>query len=273
MDDRQFEEFLQACGLFPDNTEVIDIDLLKQYRHVSGGGILYALALSGERVRFGLLAQYSPINDIPDVLSGQNGLMLALRQGWIQEAHILLPHADLYASDRDGNTLLHYASVSGDDRLIGKLLDCGLSPEMVNRLGISVFQTALEYDNNAAAGLFIERTSQTERLNIWLQQAVLAGRNQVVRLLSKRCDLNAPDLEGIPPLMRAMLHERTDTAELLIAEGASLLVEDGYGNTILHYAAALGNLLLYERVVTLYPELLNKKNRDGMTAPEMVVQR
>jgi ankyrin repeat protein len=196
-----------------------------------------------------------------------------MRQGWIQEALRLLPYADLHASDRDGNTLLHYASVAGDDRLIGKLLDSGLSPDTANRLGLSAFQVALEYDNNVAAGLFIGRTSQTDRLNRWLQQAVVAGRNQVVKLLSKRVNLNAPDLEGIPPIMRALLLERTDTAELLIAEGASLLVEDCYGNTILHYAAALGNQLLYERVVTLYPELLNSKNRDGMTAPEMVVQR
>src|SRR4029453_15699709 len=68
-------------------------------------------------------------------------------------------------------------------------------------------------------------------------------------LLKQRADVNAPDAEGITPLLWAAHWNDLDTVKLLVSAGANTKAANRYGVTPLHEACTVGNVPMIETLL------------------------
>ena len=129
---------------------------------------------------------------------------------------------------------------------------------------ISEAAAALTKLNSKAAKT---KKSVTFPVNIVLQQAIVDGDKQEIKKTIKRHGKSVLDLKdptGMPLLLRAIFEDQTECFQLMVNEGADLLVTDGEGSNALHVAVSLENMEAIELLLQHKPELINSRTIDGL---------
>ena len=129
---------------------------------------------------------------------------------------------------------------------------------------ISEAAAALTKLNSKAAKT---KKSVTFPVNIVLQQAIVDGEKQEIKKTIKRHGKSVLDLKdptGMPLLLRAIFEDQTECFQLMVNEGADLLVTDGEGWNALHVAVSLENMEGIELLLQHKPELINSRTIDGL---------
>ena len=111
------------------------------------------------------------------------------------------------------------------------------------------------------------KKSVTFPVNIVLQQAIVDGDKEEIKKTIKhhgRSVLDLKDPTGMPLLLRAIFEDRTECFQLMVNEGADLLVTDEEGWNALHAAVSLENTEAIELLLQHKPELINSRTIDGL---------
>eukprot|EP00397_Hematodinium_sp_SG-2012_P011328 GEMP01011465.1.p1 GENE.GEMP01011465.1~~GEMP01011465.1.p1 ORF type:complete len:931 (-),score=203.91 GEMP01011465.1:253-3045(-) len=132
--------------------------------------------------------------------------------------------ADVNAVDMEGNTIIHVAAELGNKTLLKYLLD------------LSDLDTKSKLNVNRQAPLNL--CTNEECVGILLDDSSAAKDDEKEAILTSTCK-NGP---GQTPLIRAVLDDRLNTAEALIASGFNADEQDEQGRTALHYAVNQGNV-------------------------------
>jgi ankyrin repeat protein len=153
-----------------------------------------------------------------------------------------------------GNTLLHYAALSGSEVTTRLLLDNEAQVEGINMEGETPLHYATRHQSEAVARLLLNHGAQTEVANMKGQTPLhYTARYQseaVARLLLNHgAQIEAADKNGETSLHYATYHQSEAVARLLLDHGAQTEAIDKEGQTPLHYAAyhrseAISRLLL-----------------------------
>ena len=104
-------------------------------------------------------------------------------------------------------------------------------------------------------------------VNIVLQQAITDGDKEEVKKTCKLHGKNVLDLKdptGMPLLLRAIFEDQIECFQLMVNEGADLLVTDEEGWNALHVAVSLEDMDAIELILQHKPELINSRTIDGM---------
>ena len=104
-------------------------------------------------------------------------------------------------------------------------------------------------------------------VNIMLQQAITDGDKEEVKKTCKVYGKNVLDLKdptGMPLLLRAIFEDQIECFQLMVNEGADLLVTDQEGWNALHVAVSLEDMDAIELLLQHKPELINSRTINGM---------
>ncbi|PSN38938.1 hypothetical protein C0J52_08944 [Blattella germanica] len=140
----------------------------------------------------------------------QTPLLCAIQEGDNDIVNALLHDldADIYSSDFDDNSALHYAALCDNSFIIRMILDMCLDVDSVN--------TDLETP---------------------LHRAVLSGKVEMVGILSEAgADVNKQDVNGRTAMHMAAQLGNMSVLEKLIALGASFTTQDHFGQTAMDIA-------------------------------------
>ena len=152
--------------------------------------------------------------------AGQQLLSLVGSATLAEVASVLAAGADPDARDGDGRTALHLAVEAGRWQMLTVLLLAGANPDAVDHRGQGPLHVAVAWGRPGFA-----------------QQLLLRGR----------CDVDLRDREGRTPLMLAVLADRDDLVDLLLAAGANPRLRDAQERTAVELALAAGNLRMAQR--------------------------
>ncbi len=124
---------------------------------------------------------------------------------------------------REQDCLVVLAAGLGKNKLLRELLELPEARQNAALLQLAA-QAAVENGQKRALQLLLEHgvsaDSFTEGASL-LSTAVINGRRDMAELLLKGgAQPNAPDAEGIPPIMHAVINEDLSTARLLMQHGA-----------------------------------------------------
>ena len=132
-------------------------------------------------------------------------------------------------------TLLDYQTLEG--------IDC------IDSNGNSVLHKAVARGSHEALTLMAE--NNIEKLRRYIESYNSAGNTPLIMAIKKQdsrlinilldrygADVNKPGKDGLYPIFHALIANKIDIVNLLIAQGADATRTDRSGNTSLHYAAA-----------------------------------
>ena len=189
---------------------------------------------------------------------------------------LLLNHgADAKVHDNSGNTLLHLAADDGDLELARILLEH--ITEVVNSQnddGYTALLLALEWQKIDVAHLLLDHNADVhmhnKRGNTPLHIAAHYGNRQkyldICRmLLERKVEVNCQNDQGSTPLLLASQFGTPDLVQLLLDHHADVDVRDVFGNTLLHCAAAAGQLEVGRLILLKLNVDINSRNRTGST--------
>ena len=104
-------------------------------------------------------------------------------------------------------------------------------------------------------------------VNVMLQQAITDGDNEEIMRIINKHGKNVLDLQdptGMPLLLRAIFEDQFECFQLMVKEGADLLVADQQGRNALHVAVSLEDTDAIELLLQHKPELINARTIDGL---------
>ena len=189
-------------------------------------------------------------------------------------AYLLDQGADPNTANEMGNTVLHEAALKGwGGDMFELLLNHGANPSKLNRAGEPALNLAANDETRAAlAKATLNRPDSDGRTALHL--AVINDPSRVWELLASGADANARDREGNTPLLLGILEGRmsAETADILLANGASYLLANNAGNLPLLAAAAAG-MPEAARALAAAGARADMKARDGMTALQLALSR
>lgn len=129
---------------------------------------------------------------------------------------------DVNATNESGETVLMYAMRSHCDfKILTLLMESGADIYALDNEGVSVFDTAITYNNIAMVNYFLEKgvdVNKTERKSGFtpLMCASAYGRKDIVKiLLDKGADKNASDRQGFSATDFARKMNKKSILELL----------------------------------------------------------
>ena len=111
------------------------------------------------------------------------------------------------------------------------------------------------------------KKSVTFPLNVILQQAITDGDKDVIKKAIKNHGKHVLDLKdptGMPLILRAIFEDQFECFQLMVNEGADLLVTDEEGWNTLHVAVSLENMDAIELLLQHKPELINSRTIDDL---------
>ncbi|XP_063923595.1 uncharacterized protein LOC135137792 isoform X2 [Zophobas morio] len=208
---------------------------------------------------------------------GLAALHVASQFGSLGIVKILLrKEADLYVTDEEGNTALHYASMSSEDNrdVMKLLLEKGIDINAQNKNGTTALQTACRnsnYDLTVTlldSGASINIKDKDNKNALHYASEFWRENQDVIKLLIKRgLDINAESNKGETGLQLACLNCDSEIAEMFLKLGASLQSTGKEMNNALHSASAsqeengdIIKLLLKDGID------VNAQNKNGTTA-------
>ncbi|MEO7718757.1 MAG: ankyrin repeat domain-containing protein [Capsulimonas sp.] len=158
--------------------------------------------------------------------------------GALAMTNVLLEHgAVVDAADADGTTPLMLAAQMDNLGVVQALLARGADPSLRDKRGWSAIRWA------AGRGWSDVVTVLRDHSPMDLHEAAQFGDPVRVRArLDAGDDVNAPDAQGMTPLMAAMKSGSVETTRLLLDRGADVNRKGQKGRTALHLAAFYGDL-------------------------------
>ena len=170
----------------------------------------------------------------------------------------LLRHKpDFQINDQFGNSLLHYAALYGNDKIIDQILKCDYELNMTNDNLLEPFHAAILSDSiNTFLKLVQYRKKIGNFENIFLQKTKfgfnclhLAVKNNARKifqyLMDQMDDYDQADNEFRSALMLSIAEGNLDFTHTLINRGADLSHLDIKGNNLLSYTAMYGEYQLF----------------------------
>ena len=152
------------------------------------------------------------------------------------------------ATDEDGRTALHWATVAGRDSLVEELLQRGASALKVDLHGWTPLHCAASCGKANILALVLPAALEEHPRAADVQTAderratpllLACGKNEsaaVQLLLSvSKSAICMRDADGFTPLLRAGMQGNMGIVDLLLAEGADINEQDYLGNSSLHY--------------------------------------
>ena len=237
---------MAAEGGHAETTKVlIDAGAAVNAADSSGSTALHMAAEGGHLGTVHLLLAAGAAVNAKDASSG-TPLHRAATAGHGDTADVLLQAgADPNAVDTEkGWTPLHAAVFEGHEELVGLLVPHGARKDILIGAGLGdwdAVQAELARDSSS-----IERVDKEG--NTVLRWAARANQADMVRrLLERGADPNKANVWGGPPLLYAARSSDTEVAKLLVEHGAQVNFQaQGFGRAALHEAAINGNLELVE---------------------------
>lgn len=168
-----------------------------------------------------------------------------------------------------GNTLLHWALMTNNEKMVRFLLKNGANPSIRNRTRITPFYIAAQKGNVVAMDMMLkkEETNKEVMSNIYnwttLHTAVRECWKDATRfLLKKGADINAKNAVGKTPLHIAAGKWHVGMLQELLKCKPDLNVQDSNGNTPLH-DAVLSNTVSIQTLKMLLAKGANPMIRNG----------
>ena len=232
-----------------------------------------------------------------DLMVLNNALNQAALYGDIDLVRLMLKHKKADGPTEDGNTPLHFASVS-DSLEVAKFLvkECGLDKSTLNDIKNTPLHIACKWGSMHVAEYFLESDcdinlanddnesalivavkngheslthkllSRAEcRVDVFgwlspLHYACYAGSSSMIRLLlEKGCDMNLADEFGITPLSIACYSGNSEAVTLLV-ERCNRSAENQFKETPVHILCHLNRLDLLKNILLGFEGQLNTLN-------------
>ena len=233
-----------------------------------GRSLIYWACRYGHLEIVKLLFTYNYINVNIDSTDndGMTPLHVATIKGHYDVVKYLLENGvNLNILDNYGSSPLHYASHDGCEKIIWELLKYDFDINLVDNSGntpltlannneIYYLLTANKFEVAAKMGdhnILMVMREYHENINRqdeygWtaLHWACYNNRIEVVKtLLLKKddIDINIKDLDGITPLHEACYQCNSEIVDLLLDNGAKVLIQNGFGSTPLNDASFKGH--------------------------------
>ncbi|XP_065349814.1 uncharacterized protein LOC135945834 [Cloeon dipterum] len=210
-------------------------------------------------------------------ISGRNALIYACKyKKWPVVDYLLTKNVDVNKVDRKGKTAIHYAVLSGEMKMVQKLVKHGadLSGKMIEN-GYNLVHIAARHKNSKIVSflhgknqeLVNQVTNERSERSTPLHIATRHSSVEVVRWLLEniKVDVNAVDRSGSTVFMLACKYYKLQIINLLLAKNVDVNKRKLNGKHALHYAAASGNLDLVETLLRQGAEPSLKCNK-GMNS-------
>ncbi|HVZ32600.1 MAG TPA: ankyrin repeat domain-containing protein, partial [Polyangiaceae bacterium] len=143
-------------------------------------------------------------------------------------------------------TAFFEAAAMGDVAACRLYMESGMSPDLVDKKGVTVLSRAIRAGHLAVVSLLLDSGADInhrsrDRDNSALMDAAAEGRTEiVVELLTRGADLGGVSRNGQNVLVLAVGKGAEDAAELLLQAGADPFVPDKLGTDAVQYAQLLG---------------------------------
>ncbi len=164
---------------------------------------------------------------------------------------------------------LAIASWAGRTSLVRKLLDGGADPNVLDRSHHSALFRAIDAGHADVAALLLSHGARpnldaADDVSLVHRLARSGPSSLLTSVLRYPGELERRDASGRTPLMAAVGRDNVETAEVLLASGASPQVADKRGDTPLHLAAERGDAALAERLLAA-GAVVDARDRSGRT--------
>ena len=176
-------------------------------------------------------------------LGGSSALHIACQMGNVSLVRAL-PKANIHAPNDLGNTPLHMAALSGEEKIVSCLIsEFGCDPNVKGKLGRSALHIACKKGNISLVRTLIQHQAaavvQDDNHDTPLHLAALKNRENVVLCLISEfgCDPNLKGALGRSALHIACQKGNISLVRTLIQHQAVAIVQDDYHDTPLHIAA------------------------------------
>lgn len=201
-------------------------------------------------------------------------------QGETKLSRLLKKITNVNAELVEGNTYLHMVVAMQKDTIVKLLLDGGANPNKKNDYGFSPLALAVKLKNFAISKMLIGKGADVneldERGNSLVHLAIVMGDEEVLKLLlDSGADPKLRDPDEVTPLRMTLWLENARLGLRLIEKGADVNeTDDRTGATLLHLAAARGDMITFTKILNHSPQLnVKARTSDGETALHLAADR
>lgn len=163
----------------------------------------------------------------------------------------------LGASWKGNDTPLHLACAKGNEYMVKRLIDVGVSPNIVNNMGQTPLHYAAWHEQSRIVELLVGYGANIDAMSRRNETPLIHTPKKIARLeeykiilkylIDKGADVNASDNSGNTPLKFAARYADVSAVDLLIQHGADPSDSNG-GNTALDFAIRLNRHLIADRL-------------------------
>lgn len=170
-------------------------------------------------------------------------LFEAIEMGASVLINVVLPNIeDHWGLGHDLDTVLIHAAAEGDLEVVDRVLARGANPHLKNRAGQTALWCAADRGQLDVVNRLIQRVPSTwsdaKQGHTPFMRAIINGHAQVVRAMLPVIDVNQACVDGVTPLMLAVLNQREALVDPLVNAGASLDARTHDGETVMDLARA-----------------------------------
>ncbi|KAH6687258.1 hypothetical protein F5X68DRAFT_152764 [Plectosphaerella plurivora] len=212
--------------------------------------------------------------DMPKKMNywGRTPLTWAAQEGKLHLMRALVSWADIDVAAFDGRTALNHAIETGNEAIVGLLLDNGAHVNRPDQYGKTALIHASTSGNENVIQLLLDSGACVNHLDhggrTALIHASMSGNEAAIQLLiDNDAQVDHLDHEGETALMHASRNRHEAVGRLLVGNGANVLVcEPKYQTTALHLASAAGCDLLVRQLIEKGGANVNASSYWGQTA-------
>ena len=210
----------------------------------------------------GIAILFEEKHQIDQLYGGWTALGHAAYTGSVELVEILLETgADINVRQTDGWSALHDACHSRNPEVVKMLLERSPDVNLQNLHGETPLRIAVKRPPNLdIVKMLLKANSDVDIVandrTTAVYGAVMEGTSELLELLLKQNpDVNIPDSWGWLPIHRLVTRDSLDCNEIfkmvtmLVNAGASLTARYGFGLTLLHGAAAIGNVQVMKLLI------------------------